>query len=70
MAPQFGQSPVALGGGLKNWRPLSWWARMREAARWWAATWRLAANDQIADFSLVQYQGTEPSGDGATRFVL
>lgn len=57
--PQFGQSPARLGGGLKNWRPL----------RLVGAGWRngaltgghmvLAADRQIADFSLVQYRGTE-----------
>ena len=35
MAPQFGQSPTALGGGLKNWRPLQLSGRAwkRRAAR-------------------------------------
>jgi hypothetical protein len=50
--PQFGQSPAALGGGLKNWRPL----QLR------GGRYVFARNDQIADFSLVQYQGTDGAG--------
>jgi hypothetical protein len=58
--PQFGQSPAALGGGLKNWRPLQ-----LQGARWTGdrlvgGHYALARNSQIADFSLVQYSGTEP----------
>jgi hypothetical protein len=61
---QFGQSPASLGGGLKNWRPLQ-----LQGARWdgtglVGGHYALARNGQIADFSLVQYQGTEPGQSG------
>jgi hypothetical protein len=66
--PQFGQSPAALGGGLKNWRPLK-----LVNARWNGASligghYIFAANRQIADFSLVQYLGTERAAPPQWRY--
>ncbi|HEY0265588.1 MAG TPA: hypothetical protein VGC16_02480 [Rhizomicrobium sp.] len=58
--PQFGQSPAALGGGLKNWRPLQLVGAHWDGAGLMGGHYALARNAQIADFSLVQYQGTEP----------
>jgi hypothetical protein len=62
--PQFGQSPAALGGGLKNWRPLRLEGAQLQGAHWQDGAlvgghYALARNSQIADFSLVQYFGTE-----------
>ena len=62
--PQFGRGPAALGWGLKNWRPLK-----LVGARWnghslVGGRYVLAANAQIKDFSLVQYDGTEPNPSG------
>ena len=59
---QFGQSPARLGGGLKNWRPL----QLKDATRdengyLLGGKIVFAKNDQIEDFSLVQYVGTEPN---------
>jgi hypothetical protein len=59
--PQFGQSPAALGGGLKNWRPLQLRGAHWEQGRLVGGHYALAKNSQIADFSLVQYFGTENS---------
>jgi hypothetical protein len=57
--PQFGQNPAALGGGLKNWRPQQLVGAHWEEGRLVGGHYVLAANSQIADFSLVQYFGTE-----------
>lgn len=57
--PQFGQSPAALGGGLKNWRPLQLQGARWQGGRLVGGHYALARNGQIADFSLVQYLGTE-----------
>jgi hypothetical protein len=64
---QFGQSPMRLGGGLKNWRPLR-----LEGARLVGAAGNgghfvgghvvVARQRDIADFSLVQYTGTDGQG--------
>ncbi len=64
---QFGQSPMALGGGLKNWRPLQLRGAHVENGALVGGHVALAANGQIPDFSLVQYLGTEPGG-GKARF--
>jgi hypothetical protein len=56
--PQFGQSPAALGGGLKNWRPLQLVGAHWDGAGLVGGHYALARNGQIADFSLVQYLGT------------
>ncbi|MBV9693663.1 MAG: hypothetical protein JO261_08180 [Alphaproteobacteria bacterium] len=59
---QFGQSPARLGGGLKNWRPFKLVGFHRDAAgHLIGGHMAYAENDQIADFSLVQYAGTEPN---------
>ena len=59
---QFGQSPLRLGGGLKNWRPLQLVGAHTDAeGHLLGGHIALAQNDQIADFSLVQYVGTEPN---------
>ena len=59
---QFGQSPVHLGGGLKNWRPFKLVGAHRDAqGNYLGGHMAYAENDQIADFSLVQYTGTEPN---------
>jgi hypothetical protein len=57
---QFGQSPVRLGGGLKNWRPFKLVGAHKDAeGHLLGGHMALAGNDQIPDFSLVQYVGTE-----------
>jgi hypothetical protein len=66
--PQFGQSPPALGGGLKNWRPQQLVGAHREEGALIGGHYALAKNSQIADFSLVQYQGTEQINGGAPRW--
>lgn len=58
--PQFGQSPVSLGGGLKNWRPLQLQGAHWEDGALVGGHYVLARNHQIRDFSLVQYMGTQP----------
>ena len=56
---QFGQSPMRLGGGFKNWRPFRLiHAHRNDAGDWIGGHMAYAENDQIADFSLVQYLGT------------
>ncbi len=70
---QFGQSPARLGGGLKNWRPFRLVDAHRDGAgHLLGGHMAFAENDQIPDFSLVQYGGTEknPSMDvKKARFV-
>ncbi len=57
---QFGQSPMRLGGGLKNWRPFKLVGYHHDSAgHLIGGHLAYAENDQIADFSLVQYVGTE-----------
>lgn len=59
---QFGQSPARLGGGFKNWRPFKLVGAHRDGAgHLLGGHYAYAENDQIADFSLVQYTGTEPN---------
>jgi hypothetical protein len=55
---QFGQSPPWLGGGFKNWRPLRLVGAHRVNGYLIGGHMAFAKNDQIADFSLVQYAGT------------
>jgi hypothetical protein len=62
---QFGRSPMKLGGGLKNWRPV-----LLVGARWdgrglVGGDILIARQRDIPDFSLVQYTGT----DGQGRFA-
>jgi hypothetical protein len=68
--PQFGQSPAALGGGLKNWRPLQLQGARFENGALVGGHYVLARNSQIPDFSLVQYAGTEPDGRWRYRGAL
>jgi hypothetical protein len=58
---QFGQSPAYLGGGLKNWRPFQLVGAHRQNGGLVGGHTAFAENAQIADFSLVQYVGTEPN---------
>jgi hypothetical protein len=59
---QFGQSPMRLGGGLKNWRPFKLVGARRDSEGHLIGGHMVyAENDQIPDFSLVQYVGTEPN---------
>jgi hypothetical protein len=60
--PQFGQSPLKLGGGLKNWRPqVLKGAEDDGEGHLIGGRIVLMGNDAITDFSLVQYVGTEPN---------
>ena len=59
---QFGQSPARLGGGLKDWRPFKLVNYHRDAqGHFLGGHMAYAQNDQINDFSLIQYVGTEPN---------
>ncbi|MGH6872024.1 MAG: hypothetical protein ACREHE_11015 [Rhizomicrobium sp.] len=63
---QFGRSPARLGGGFKNWRPFKLVGAHRDASgHLLGGHMAYAENSQIADYSLVQYVGTEanPKGD-------
>ena len=66
--PQFGQSPAALGGGLKNWRPQQLQGAHLENGAFVGGHYGLARNSQIRDFSLVQYLGTESSETPRWRY--
>jgi len=59
---QFGQSPVTLGGGIKNFRPFRLvGAHPDQRGDLIGGHMVFAENSQIPDFSLVQYYGTEPN---------
>jgi hypothetical protein len=58
---QFGQSPLRLGGGLKNWRPFLLVGAHHAGPNLIGGHLVYTENDHIADFSLVQYLGTEPN---------
>ena len=59
---QFGHSPARLGGGLKNWRPFKLVGAHRDGSgHLIGGHMAYAENNQIADYSLVQYAGTEPN---------
>jgi hypothetical protein len=61
---QFGQPPVALGGGFKAWRPAVLVGAQKNAAgNLIGGHIQLARNESIPDFSLVQYQGTDGKAD-------
>ncbi len=63
---QFGQSPMRLGGGFKNWRPFRLiHAHKDDAGDWIGGHMAFAENDQVPDFSLVQYLGTQNLQSGA-----
>jgi hypothetical protein len=65
---QFGQSPARLGGGFKNWRPFKLVGAHRDGAgHLLGGHMAYAENDQIADYSLVQYTGTEPNPSGDVK---
>ncbi len=56
---QFGQSPARLGGGFKNWRPMKLvGAHKDKQGHYLGGRIAMAENDQIPDYSLVQYAGT------------
>lgn len=59
---QFGQSPMRLGGGLKNWRPLRLVGARRAGAYLIGGDVVPMRQRDIADFSLVQYLGTDGQG--------
>jgi hypothetical protein len=59
---QFGRSPARLGGGFKNWRPFKLVGAHKDSAgHLMGGHMAYAENNQIADYSLVQYNGTEPN---------
>ncbi len=59
---QFGHPPARLGGGFKNWRPFRLIGAHRDGEGNLLGGHAVhAANDQIADYSLEQYYGTEPN---------
>jgi hypothetical protein len=64
---QFGQSPMRLGGGLKNWRPLRLVDAHWNGAGFIGGHVVTARQREIADFSLVQYTGTDGQGHFAYR---
>ncbi|HEY5337920.1 MAG TPA: hypothetical protein VIJ85_06950 [Rhizomicrobium sp.] len=65
---QFGQSPARLGGGFKNWRPFKLVGSHRDGAgHLLGGHMAYAENDQIPDYSLVQYTGTEPNESGDVK---
>ena len=66
---QFGQSPARLGGGLKNWRPLNLVGARRENGALVGGHVVVARQREIADFSLLQYTGTDGQGHFAYNGV-
>jgi hypothetical protein len=65
---QFGQSPARLGGGLKNWRPFKLVnAHSDGHGHLLGGHMAYAQNEQIPDFSLTQYVGTEPNPTGDVK---
>ena len=64
---QFGQSPAALGGGLKNWRPFYLVGGQLVGGAIIGGHMQMARQRDIPDFSLVQYLGTEPNASGDVR---
>ena len=66
--PQVPQSSMGLGGGFKNFRPLKLvGAERRPDGSYVGGHVVLAANDEIADFSLEQYRGNSPSANSNDR---
>jgi hypothetical protein len=56
---QFGRSPARLGGGFKNWRPFKLAGAHKDGSgHLLGGHMAYAENGQIADYSLVQYNGT------------
>jgi hypothetical protein len=59
------RSPVWLGGGFKNFRPLRLeGALLQPDGTYVGGTIVMAANDAISDFSLEQYRGNAPDAKG------
>ena len=59
---QFGHPPARLGGGFKNWRPFRLVGAHRDVGGALIGGHTVHAdNNQIADFGLEQYFGTEPN---------
>lgn len=60
---QFGQSPIQLGGGFKNWRPFRLLdARADQTGHLIGGHTVFVRNGDISDFSLVQYTGNVSAG--------
>jgi hypothetical protein len=65
---QFGQPPARLGGGFKVWRPLVLVGAHKDAqGHLIGGHVVLARNEDIPDFSLVQYQGTDGTADDRSK---
>lgn len=65
---QFGQPPVTLGGGFKNFRPLKLVGAHRDAeGHLIGGHIELAKNEDIPDFSLAQYEGTDGKATDPTK---
>ena len=62
--PQFGQGTMAQGGGFKNFRPLKLVGATLRNGSYIGGRIVPARNDEIADFSLEQYRGSEPDAQG------
>jgi hypothetical protein len=61
---QFGQPPARLGGGFKAWRPLMLVGAQRNAEGHLIGGHIVPArNEDVPDFSLIQYQGTDGKAD-------
>jgi hypothetical protein len=63
---QFGQGSAALGGGFKNFRPVKLVGATLKNGAYVGGRLAIAANSDIADFSLEQYRGNkaDATGDG------
>jgi len=59
---QFGRSPMHLGGGLKNWRPLRLTGARWDGRGFVGGEIQVTRQRDIPDFSLVQYTGTDGRG--------
>jgi len=65
---QFGQPSTKLGGGFKAWRPLMLvGARKNTEGHLIGGHIVLARNEDVPDFSLVQYQGTDGKADDSRK---
>jgi hypothetical protein len=63
------RSPASLGGGFKNFRPLKLvGATLRADGSYVGGHIVLAANEEIADFSLEQYRGNTQANDPNPQF--
>ena len=61
---QFGQSPSALGGGFKNFRPLKLVGATRTGDGYYlGGKMVMASNAEIPDYSLEQYRGNVPNAN-------